>query len=323
MRVLHVLDALAPGGAERMVLELCRRRARDVEVAVAGVMGLGPLEAAFRAVAEVHDLGRPRKSLGLGAIARLIPLVGGVDIVHTHLFAGDTWGRVAAVLARHPAVVTTEHNVDREEPWRRLVRRALSPLATTVAVSEAVARSSTARDVRVIPNGVDLTRFSGIHRGGAGILALGRREPQKGFDVLLAALPPGARVRIAGEGPFAPPHPQVEWLGLRDDVPALLAEADVLAVPSRWEGFGLAALEGMAAGVPVVASAVDGLRELVGDAGILVPPDDAAALRGALTRVLGEPGLAGELGRRGRERARAWSIDVMVARYDALYRRLA
>ncbi|MBM4369786.1 MAG: glycosyltransferase, partial [Deltaproteobacteria bacterium] len=118
---------------------------------------------------------------------------------------------------------------------------------------------------------------------------------------------------VAGEGPYSAPG--LEWLGPRDDVPALLAEADVLAVPSRWEGFGIAALEGMAAGVPVVASDVGGLAELVGDAGVLVPPGNPRALRDALDRVLRDRDLARDLSRRGRERARRYGMERMVGSY--------
>ena len=197
-----------------------------------------------------------------------------------------------------------------------------------MAVSEAVARH--ARDVegipglRVIENGVDLSRF-GPHRGSDGrrVLAVGRRTAQKGFDVLVQALPPGFTLDIAGEGPWTVAHPQVRLLGRREDIPALMAGADILAVPSRWEGFGLAAAEGLAAGIPVVASDVDGLAEVVGDAGLLVPPEDPIALRSAI-EVLGHtPALRRALGERGKARAAAhFDLSRTVTRYEALYREL-
>ncbi|MFZ5478220.1 MAG: glycosyltransferase [Myxococcota bacterium] len=323
---------LSAGGAERLVLELCRRRASDVEVEVATVMGAGPLEDAFRdAGVPVTIGGRPRKHPGVRALARLVPAVSRADVVHTHLFAGDTWGRIAAVLARHPAVVTTEHNVDRDETWQRGVRRALAPVSrVVVAVSEAAARHvEGARDVRVVPNGVDLDRLAraapvDVWSGtGMRLLAVGRRVPQKGFDVLVEALPEGVELAIAGEGPFVREHPRVRWLGRREDVPGLLAAADALAVPSRWEGFGIAAAEGLAAGMPVVASAVDGLVEVVGDAGLLVPPGDVAALRAALVRLRDDPALRRRLGEQGRARAARFSIDRTVSAYDAIYREVA
>jgi glycosyltransferase involved in cell wall biosynthesis len=344
MKVLHILNDLSSGGAERLVLELCRRRAADIEVAVATVAGLGPLEDAFRG-AGIPLLvgGRPPRHVGLRVIARLARAMDDIDVVHTHLFAGDTWGRLAAIAARaraapggrRPIVVTTEHNVNRDETWQRGVKRALAPVSDAiVCVSEAAAAYT--RDVegisgvRVLPNGIDRTRF-GPHRGsGAGgsdgtrALAIGRRVPQKGFDVLVAALPEGMHLDIVGEGPWHVEHPRVRFLGRREDVPALLADADILVVPSRWEGFGLAAAEGLAAGVAVVASDVDGLREVVGDAGLLVPPGDVTALHHALVRLAADPTLRRALGDQGRARVAArFDIRDTVDRYERLYRELA
>lgn len=335
MRVLHVLCDLSPGGAEHLVLELCRRRGPGVEVEVATVFGGGALEAPLRAAGATLSIGSRRQARVIApTLRRLSSAVARADVVHTHLFAGDTWGRVAALLARHPAVVTTEHNVNVDETWQIVPKRALARVSRrVVCVSEAVARHTReveriAAPVEVIPNGVDVERFRPVERPprrGADVrlLAVGRRVPQKGFDVLLAALPAGVRLTIAGEGPFAPPHPQVEWLGYVADPAPLYAEADILVVPSRWEGFGLAAAEGMAAGLPVVASAVDGLVEVVGAAGVLVPPGDVEALRAALVALLDDPGRRHELGIAARERAVArYSIVGMVRAYEALYARV-
>lgn len=335
LRVLHVLCDLSPGGAERLVLELCRRRAPDIDVRVATVQGFGALEHAYRAAGiALVEGGRGRKRLGVRAIGRLVAAMEDVDVVHTHLFAGDTWGRIAAALARvrgrRVAVVTTEHNVNRDETWQRPVKRALADVSDAiVCVSEAAAAWTRdvegIRDVTVIPNGIDLARF-GPHRGGDGtrVLAIGRRVPQKGFDVLVDALPEGLSLAIAGEGAWTCAHPGVRLLGRREDVPALLAEADILAVPSRWEGFGLAAAEGLAAGIAVVASDVGGLREVVGDAGVLVPPEDPTALRAALSRLTGDAALRRTLGSRGVARAAArFDLRETVRRYEVLYRTVA
>jgi glycosyltransferase involved in cell wall biosynthesis len=102
----------------------------------------------------------------------------------------------------------------------------------------------------------------------------------------------------------------------------LLAEADIVAIPSRWEGFGLVAVEAMAAGVPVVASAVGGLVDVVGDAGILVPPEDPQALGAALQRLHEDAALRARLASRGRARARRWDIRETACAYEALYRSL-
>ncbi len=312
MRRLHVLPDLSGGGAERLVLahsRLCP------EVTVATVFGGGPLAAEFGEGVVLGERRNGRPSLL--AFARLIAAARAADVVHTHLFAGDLWGGMAARLAGRP-VVSHEHNVDVDESQHVRAARRLSAWmpARTLAVSEAAARHSFARRIEVVPNGVDLARYAAPWRGGGGLLAVGRRVPQKGFDVLLAALPPDTPLRVVGEGPFAPPTPGVAWLGTRDDLPDLFAAADALVVPSRWEGFGLVALEGLAAGTPVIASDVPGLRDVVGGAALLVPPGDAAALRAAIQRVLGSRALREELSALGRLRARRYELQLTFAAWE-------
>ncbi len=150
------------------------------------------------------------------------------------------------------------------------------------------------------------------------VLAAGRLAPQKGFDILLAAAAhwrdrdPVPRLAIAGSGPLAAElaataeqyGTDLVLLGERDDVPALLAVADVVAVPSRWEARALIVQESLRAGVPVVASRTGGTADLTGpDAAILVPPEDAGALATAILAVLDEPERAARLSEAGRARA--------------------
>jgi glycosyltransferase involved in cell wall biosynthesis len=295
-------------------------------------MGSGPLAPAFDAAGVVTHVGAARSGIaGALEVRRLAKLAARFDVVHTHLFAGDTWGRPAAWLAKTP-VVTTEHNVNRDERHHhRVVKRTLARWTDRLVFVSEAARVYAERvegichpAACVIPNGVDLARFTRAAPGpGTRVLAVGRDVPQKGFDVLLDALPAGLQLRIAGQGPRRGVQQvagsTVEWLGPRDDIPALLAGADALVVPSRWEGFGLAALEGMAAGVTVIASRVDGLAELVGDAGVLVPPGDAPALRAALQQVSADPALRARCASAGPARATEFSLERCAARYDALY----
>lgn len=338
LRVLHVLCDLSGGGAERLVLELARRAAADVRVEVAAVQDGGVLADDFAAAGVVvHRLGRRRGRPGGVALLRLCRLARGFDVVHTHLWAGDAWGRPAAALAGVPVRVSTEHNVDRDEPpWKHHAKVATSRLVhRVVAVSAAVAdywrdRGVDPERLVVIDNGVDRARFAAPWRGGGGLLAIGRLVRQKGFDVLIdamAALPPTTRLDIVGDGPLrdtltARAGPNVRLLGRVDDLPERLATADVVVVPSRWEGFGLVAAEAMAAGAPVVASDVDGLRDVVGDAGVLVPPADPRALAAAIAALLADPARRLAASAQGRRRSERFDIEVMVRRYEALYRSL-
>jgi glycosyltransferase involved in cell wall biosynthesis len=150
------------------------------------------------------------------------------------------------------------------------------------------------------------------------VLAAGRLVPQKGYPVLLAAAAswqdrdPVPLLVIAGEGPMAGPlaikaHDSgvaVRFLGQRTDIPALLGAADVVVVPSVWEGQPLIVQEALRAGRPIVASRTGGIPEVTGeDAAMLVPQGDPAALAAAVESVLDDPGLAARLGAAATERA--------------------
>ena len=166
------------------------------------------------------------------------------------------------------------------------------------------------------------------------LLAIGRLVPQKGIDVALRALPdvPGAWLVVLGEGPErARLEALAAELGVADrvwlpgrvpDVAAWLRRASLLVHPARWEGFGLALLEAMLAGLPVVAARISSVPEVVvdGETGLLVPPENPAALAAAIRRVLREPAAYGEA---GLARARAeFSVERMARRTLDLYRSL-
>jgi glycosyltransferase involved in cell wall biosynthesis len=171
------------------------------------------------------------------------------------------------------------------------------------------------------------------------VLAVARLAPQKGLDVLIEAATrwrdrePRPRTVIAGDGPLAAElraqasraGGDVELLGMRDDVPALLAAADVVVVPSRWEARALIIQEAMRSGRPVVATRVGGTPELTGaDGALLVPPDDPAALAKAVTTVLDDAALADRLGRTARARSATFpSQQDAVGAALAIYARLA
>jgi glycosyltransferase involved in cell wall biosynthesis len=160
------------------------------------------------------------------------------------------------------------------------------------------------------------------------VLAVGRLHPQKGLDVLLDAAarwtgdaaPP--LVAVAGTGPLAATlaarvrdrRLPVALLGRRDDVADLLAAADVVVLPSRWEARSLAAQEALRAGRPLVATRTGGLPALLGDGALLVPPEDAAALAAAVTGLLADPARARALAAAGRRRAATWPDAAATAR---------
>ena len=194
--------------------------------------------------------------------------------------------------------------------------------------------------VRVIPPGLEAAFVDGpvspVWDGAPYLLGLGTAEPRKDFPGLVAAFDrlaaghPGLELRIAGPRGWgdadleraiagAAHRDRIRRMGWVQDVRALLAGAAVFVYPSRYEGFGLPPLEAMALGVPVVATSVGSLPEVLGDAALLVPAGDPDALAAAVARVLGDEALRGRLAVAGRHRVGAYSwpaaADALVATY--------
>jgi len=284
-------------------------RARGVDVEV-----VGPQQYRHYGIAYGHGvLGNLRRRPWL---ALLVPalLVGFVraarrvdaDLLHAHWLPA---GWVAQRSGR-PYVVHlhgTDVELARHLPW--LARRVLRGARLVIAVSNDLAeraRALGAVNVRVIPNGVEVPAHVGAEAEPAEVLYAGRLSPEKGVLELLEAAQ-GMNLVVAGDGPLRNRVPFTRGFLQHDELHQLYARAAVVACPSRREGFGVACLEAMAHGRPVVATRVGGLLDLVvdGETGILVPPRDPAALRLALERLLGDAVLRRNLGDGGRERARA------------------
>jgi glycosyltransferase involved in cell wall biosynthesis len=167
---------------------------------------------------------------------------------------------------------------------------------------------------------------------------VGRLSEQKGHRFLLEAMRPvlashpRARLLIAGDGHLrerlqeqaGPFGDRVAFLGIRDDVPALLARADLFVFPSLWEGQGNALLESLAVGPAIVATDIPSTRETVADGkeALLVPPTDPGALASAMLRVLDDPGLAARLAAGARVRVRDYDIERTTHDLEAVYARI-
>ncbi len=362
VKVAQLITELDPGGAERVVYDLATgldpARFEQVVISLRPATGdvAGWLRDAGVAVRSVEM----RSMLDLGARRRLEGILRdeGVEMLNTHLIHASLLGRRAAPRAGVRAVVYTVHLAERAwRPWRSLADRLTAGLLdATVCVSESARRRFLRRararpeKVRVIYDGVDAERFCGPFdktalRRSLGlsdedlvIVSLGRLRRQKGHDIALRAMKtigesePRARLLIVGDGPeekrLKKLHSRLGlgecaiFTGQRRDVPEVLAAADCLVAPSRYEGFGLAVAEAMAAGAPVVASRVDSIPEIIEDGvtGLLVPPGDAEALARAVVALLSDIGLARSLGEKARGVVRdKFPLDGMLRAYEALY----
>ena len=353
--VVHIINNLGVGGAERFVTQLAPAQARlGWRPSVLTLVEPNPLAAALaehgighRCMARAR-LNDPRFAFDLWRVLREMR----PDVVHTHLFYADSFGRVAARAARVPAVLSTEHSTE----GGALSRRRLSGMRATaglahriVAVSEAVRQSTAERlgvpaaRIPVIPNGLDLgpwhaaqplpRRELGIAADAVVVGCVGRLVRSKGYDPLLQAVArirePALRLLMVGDGPDRPElerrarelglEAAVQWLGLRNDVPRLLKTLDIFALPSQWEGHSIALLEAMAAGCACLVSDIPELVETLGEAGVRVQPDDVDSIEAGLRQLLADAGRRAGLGRAARQAAQGFSIDIAAGRYVALY----
>lgn len=346
MRVMHVHRIRGIGGSERHLLTLLPALAeRGIDPIVVGlddpawdaVDFYGALQVPAVRIMSPRDF----DPLLLVRLARTLR----ADIVHTHLVHADVYGGLAARL-RGTHLVSTKHN---DDPFRvgpfRFVERGLSRLTDRiVTITDALHRFTVDRvgvpadKVETIHYGLDgvpdawgVNPPDDVPAGARVLLAVARLTNQKGIDVAiraLAQLPDDTVLVVLGDGPERGAllrlarelglESRVFLLGRVPDVAAWLGRATVLVHPARWEGFGLSVLEAMLAGLPVVATNVSALPELIvdGETGVLVGPDDADALARGIVRGLEQP----QLGAGGLERARStFSVGRMADRTAALY----
>jgi glycosyltransferase involved in cell wall biosynthesis len=346
MRIVHVHRIRGIGGSERHLLTLLPALAeRGIEPLFVGLDDPGWDAADFYGALRVPAVRiRSPRDLDPLLLVRLARVLR-TDVVHTHLVHADLYGGLAARL-RGARLVSTKHN---DDPFRigpfRFVERGIGRLADRVVTITESLRRFTVEQVGVPADKVETIHYglddlpeawgenapSAVPEGSRVVLAIARLTAQKGIDVAvraLAALPEDTVLVVLGEGPERPTlerlarelevESRVFLPGRVPDVAAWLRRASALVHPARWEGFGLGVLEAMLAGLPVVATNVSSLPELVadGETGLLVAPDDPSALGLALAEALERP----ELGDAGRARAlREFSVARMADRTASLY----
>jgi glycosyltransferase involved in cell wall biosynthesis len=218
--------------------------------------------------------------------------VGGVAMGLRKPYVLQVWGTDVELARRLPALA------------RPILRRARLVIAASTSLGDQAAELG-AREVRVIPSGVEVPRDVAEPADPPEVLYAGRLSAEKGIRELVEATA-GMNLVVAGDGPLRDEVPGALGFVPHDELLGLYARASVVACPSHREGFGVVCAEAMAHGRPVVAGAVGGLLDLVvdGQTGLLVPPRDPAALRAALERLLADGALRRRLGVAGRDRAR-------------------
>lgn len=360
-RVAYVIGELGKGGAEYQLYELLRgldgtRFEAEVFALATGGYWAAPIRDLGVPVHEMAAAG----SADVGRLRRLRAALRAFDphVLHTVLWSGNSYGRLAAIGLRIPVVITAERNVIARPAWQVAIERFLDRWTDLYLVnSRAIATGLVRRErlpatkMRVVYNGIDLARMppfvldraaartsAGFDPGRRLVAQVGRLEPQKDYPTFLAAAEriaaatPDVDFLVVGEGALRAElertahrlgfAARVRFLGLRHDVPALLAGVDVLTLTSRWEGLPNIVIEAMATGAVAVATDVGGCRELLtpGETGFLLPPGTPDAVAGAVLDVLRAPELATRLATAARRRIESeFSVEAMVRKTTAVY----
>lgn len=363
-RILQLASTSDIGGAERMIIHLVNAldTARFEPFVAATVGGGALLESARSACTEVADL-RFGLSVDPFGIARLTSFIrrNRIDLVQTHGLRADTAGRIAAKLGGARAVVGTIHSID---PWRRWHHTALDR-ATGALVNQYVAVCRAARDaaskresipascIEVIPIGVPpfdvpLQRREAVRCDLSvpedafpvvGILAnlremKGHRDTIEAMPQVLTQFPKacfifagrddsgGVITQLAQERGLAS---HVRLPGFVGDTAGLFAALDMFLLPSHWEGLPVSVIEAMHAAMPIIASRVGGIPELIedGETGLLIEPRQRAQIAEAVIRLADDAGLRRRLGAAGKTAALArYSVSQMASAYEQLFQRL-
>jgi glycosyltransferase involved in cell wall biosynthesis len=349
LHVLHTTFGLNVGGQEKLLVELARHSDRRCfALTFVSLGGRGELAGELESCgANVIAMGEP-SGLKLGLIYRMGRLFRRLrpDVVHTHDHRSLFYAGPAAWLTRVPLLINTRHGKNcHSTPRQVVVGSYLARLVDRyICVSDdvkaqCIAEGIPASRLLTIKNGIDVVRFafSGPRPGGP-IVALARLSPEKDLANLVRATALAAeqvrdlQVEIGGGGPLLEELTQlavdlgmgerIRFLGDVRDVPALLSRARMFVLPSRSEGIPLTVLEAMACGLPVVATRVGGLSEVVdqGVTGMLVPAADSGALSEAMVAIWNDADRGDQMGRAGRQRAlRCFDVRRMVAEYEALH----
>ena len=348
MRILHVITSLRTGGAERLMVDMLPRmkaKGHEVDLCVFDGVRTPFYEELGSKGVRVIPLGHSVYSLV--NLFKLIPLMRGYDIVHSHNTACQYFVAIASFFSKCK-IYTTEHNTSnrrRNVWWRMLDRWMYGRYDKVVCISELTKKNliqhigiSFEDKCVIIYNGIDLKTFAGISSSPITnekkvlmVSAFREQKDQKTLIKAMKELPSDYVLELAGGGDERlideckqlvhelQLDERVEFMGVRTDIPSLLAESDVVLLSSHYEGLSLSSLEGMASGKPFVASDVEGLRDIVSGYGVLFPHGDSKVLATEIRRLCEDTVYAKQVAVRCQARAKMFDIEVMVQNYLNLY----
>lgn len=356
MKVLHVITSLYTGGAERLMVELLPllNKSGDCQVDLLLINGV---ETTFKKeiinsginvfqLSMTNDVYHPRNLL------RMRKYLSRYDIVHTHNTAPQLFAVIARMFSKSKAkMVTTEHNSTnrrRVKSWFKPIDRWMYNQYDAIICISDQTRENLERYIgkketlSTIYNGVDISRLIRPIKQIEGqdefvITMVSAYREQKDHETLLKAmthLPDNYRLWLVGGGEKIDRdrvrkicenqgvQQRVDFLGVRNDVPEILEKSDIIVLSSHWEGLSLSSIEGMASGRPFIASDVDGLREMVSEAGVLFPHGDDKELAKSIQHLCEHPDEYRLVAERCQQKSRQYDISIMADKYLELYKRL-
>ena len=344
------------GGAERLMVDLLpllnEENTNSVELVVFKCAGKAFYQELKSKGISIKVLSRSHNVYNPLNLVKLLPIVGNYDVIHSHNTACQFYVALASLLTRCKAkLVTTEHNSTNRrrsirwfKPFDKWMYNCYDAIVCIADQTHNNLAGYLGNDNRlhIIHNGVDVSRFLKpigdiSNKNEYVITMVAAFRPQKDYDTLLRAmthLPNNYRLQIVGGGDAHEGarikacctqlglDKRVDFLGIRSDIPVILGESDVVVLSSHWEGLSLSSIEGMASGRPFIASDVDGLREMVGGAGVLFPHGDSKALAEKIQYLCEHPDEYRQVAQRCQEKAKQYDISIMAEKYSQLYKGL-
>lgn len=356
MKILHVITSLYTGGAEHLLVDLLPLL-KDGGKNQVDLLLINGVETSFKKLIQqkginVYSLSTTNDVYNPRNILRMRKYLQDYDIIHTHNTACQLYVPIARLLTTSSAMlVTTEHsssNRRRTRKWMKPIDRWMyTQYKAIICIADRPRQNLEAyigekQSLFTINNGVDIQRFvrpiKDIHGQNEFVITMvaGIRA-EKDHETLLKSLthlPDCYRLQIVGGGERENREQvksichglgldnRVDFMGVRQDIPDILEKSDIIVLSSHWEGLSLSSIEGMASGRPFIASDVDGLREIVGGAGVLFPHGDDKELATQIQHLCEHPDEYQNVAQRCQERARQYDISVMADNYLKLYRDL-
>ena len=349
MKLLHVISSLEIGGAQRLLSDLLpvqKQQGLEVDLLVNVNVENDFTAKLLDARVNIISLDIPNR-YSISNILRLRKIIKRYDVVHVHLFPSIYWVAIAAI-GLDVKLIYTEHSTSnrrRNKAYFRPIEKFVYKqydriISISQQVQDALQGWLQSADERfvVINNGVDTRRFSSMQCAitPKSLIMVSRFAASKDQETLIRAmkyLEEDVVLRLVGDGDNLEHCKQVavdeevsdrvEFLGARSDIAELVSESYIGVQSSNWEGFGLTAVELMAAGKPVIASDVDGLRQIVEGAGVIFDRGNAEVLSREISRLLSDQEYYSMVAAACRQRALMYDISLMGENYKSVYDGLA